>query len=160
MCEVPPSGCRNRWGRSSPNDTRVCTRFVARLRATLNQSGRSDDLLEYRRETAPASTGIRLLRALVVHRDPEAASALVAVLGASNGSASTVAATVLLDPSALATALARDEADAVVCALPPSDPQLDAIRQVCDKTGIALVLTDPGAGRVARAAAGCAAHEP
>jgi diguanylate cyclase (GGDEF)-like protein/PAS domain S-box-containing protein len=108
----------------------------------------------------PASTGNRPLRAFVVHRDPEAASALVDALSASNGSASAVAATALLDPSALATGLARGEADAVVCALPPSDDALDAIRLTCDTAGIALILTDPDAGPAATAAQGCAAHEP
>lgn len=102
------------------------------------------------------------LRALVVHRDSQAASALVDVLSASNGSAAAVAATALLDPSALASALARDEADAVVCALPPG-AELDAIRQACETAGIALVLTDPDAGpaaATAQASNGCAAHEP
>jgi diguanylate cyclase (GGDEF)-like protein/PAS domain S-box-containing protein len=100
------------------------------------------------------------LRALVVHRDPTTASALVAVLGASNGRASPVAATALLDPCALPGALGRGEADAVVCALPPSDEALVAVRETCALAGIALVLTDPDAGAVAHDARTQAAHEP
>jgi diguanylate cyclase (GGDEF)-like protein/PAS domain S-box-containing protein len=100
------------------------------------------------------------LRALVVHRDPQVASALVAVLGTTNGGAGAVAATALSDPAALAAALGRGETDAVVCALPPSDGELDAIRRACELTGTALVLTDPDAGPVAHAAQGRAAHEP
>ena len=102
----------------------------------------------------------RPLRALVVHRDPEVATVLVDVLGTANGSPGTVAAEALPDPSQLAGMLARGEADAVVCALPPSDTELDAIRRTCEDAGVALVLTDPAAGPVAAAADSHAAHEP
>jgi diguanylate cyclase (GGDEF)-like protein/PAS domain S-box-containing protein len=94
------------------------------------------------------------LRALVVHRDPEAASALVDVLGAADGS---IVATALTDPSALPTALGRGDVDAVVCALPPGE-QLDAVAQAAAVAGgVALVLTDPAAA--ARADVHVA-HEP
>ncbi|HEX4805444.1 MAG TPA: EAL domain-containing protein [Conexibacter sp.] len=100
------------------------------------------------------------MRALVVHRDPQAASALVDALGTTNGRAGTVAATAVLDPAPLAGMLARGEADAVVCALPPADAALEAIRRTCEAAGVALVLTDPGAASAAAEAGGRAAHEP
>jgi len=93
------------------------------------------------------------LRALVVHRDPPAASQLAAALG-------DVQATLLHDPCQLPGILARGEADAVVCALPPTDTALIAVRETCDLAGVALVLTHPDAGDVARQARGCAVHEP
>jgi len=119
-------------------------------------SGRFDDHFEYRRQIARLDTGKPSLRALVVHRDPQAAAALVAALGLPNGKPSPVEATALLDPCALAGVLGRGEADAVVCALPPADAAFDAVRETCELAGIALVLTDPDA----HATAGGAAHEP
>jgi len=107
--------------------------------------------------TPPGLTGEPSLRALVVHRDPEAASALVDVLGTTNGRADAVAAAALLDPDALDGALARGEAEAVVCALAPSDAALEAVRRACEAAGVALVLTDPAAGPAAHSHA---AHEP
>lgn len=103
------------------------------------------------------------MRALVVHRDPTVAAALVELLGAPAGAAGSpgpVTATALLDPCALPGALGRGEADAVVCALPPSDAGLVAVRETCELAGVALVLTDPEAEAVARDAHGCTAHEP
>jgi diguanylate cyclase (GGDEF)-like protein/PAS domain S-box-containing protein len=100
-------------------------------------------------------TGLHPLRALVVHRDPQAASALVDLLGAPNGRPSIVSAAALLDPCGLAVALGRGEVDAVVCALPPSDEAFAAVRETCELAGVALVLTDPDA----HAAEG-AAYEP
>jgi diguanylate cyclase (GGDEF)-like protein/PAS domain S-box-containing protein len=94
------------------------------------------------------------LRALVVHRDPEAASVLVDALGAPNGKPSPVSATALLDPGALAGALGRGDVDAVVCALPPSDAAFAAVRETCELAGVALVMTDRDA------AAGSHAYEP
>ena len=99
------------------------------------------------------------MRALVVHRDPQAASALVDALAASNGTPG-IPARSLLDPGALPGTLARGEADAVVCALSPQDGELEQIRRTCETAGVALVLTDPDAGPVAARSQGCAAHEP
>jgi diguanylate cyclase (GGDEF)-like protein/PAS domain S-box-containing protein len=93
--------------------------------------------------------GRDLLRALVVHRDPEAAAVLVDALG-------DVSATALLDPCMLAGVLGRGEADAVVCGLPPADRAFIAVRETCELAGIALVLTDPNA----HAGPGAVAHEP
>lgn len=100
------------------------------------------------------------MRALVLHRDPQAASALVDALGVRNGTPGSVAARTLPDPAELPALLARGEVDAVVCALPPRDAQLDHVRRACETAGIALVLTDPDAGPVAARAQGCAVHEP
>jgi len=102
------------------------------------------------------------VRALVVHRDPKAASLLVDAIGTANGSAGAVAAAPLLDPAALSGMLARGEAEAVVCALAPSDASLAAVRDICELAGVALVLTDPdpAAGALAAQSHGCAAHEP
>ncbi len=104
------------------------------------------------------------MRALVVHRDPEAASALAETLGACDGA---IAATVLADPAQLGGALGRDEADAVVCGLAPDDPALSEIRRTADAAGVPVVLTHPDAaalaaepGTPAAIAAGAAAHEP
>ncbi|MBS1869455.1 MAG: EAL domain-containing protein [Actinobacteria bacterium] len=95
------------------------------------------------------------MRALVVHRDPTAASALVDAL-----TADALVATALPDPAALPGALGRGEADAVVCALPAGDAALEQVRDACERAGVALVLTDPSAAAAAQAAQGCAAHEP
>jgi diguanylate cyclase (GGDEF)-like protein/PAS domain S-box-containing protein len=106
--------------------------------------------------TAPVGTGTAPLRALVVHRDPEAASALVDLLGAPNGRPSPVLATALPDPCALAGVLGRGETDAVVCALAPTDAALAAVRETCELAGVALVLTHPDAPPAEIRAA----HEP
>ncbi|HMJ02599.1 MAG TPA: PAS domain S-box protein, partial [Conexibacter sp.] len=85
------------------------------------------------------------MRALVVHRDPEAASVLVDALGAGEDP---IAATVLTDPPALQAALGRGDVDVVVCALAPS-AELDALVDATAAAGLALVLTDPAAGAAA-----------
>src|SRR5437868_2127042 len=132
MCEVPPGGCRIRWGGAS----RTIRGFARRSwQGPVQRSTNQADLtMPWDTVVKPARRrpGIAPFRALVVHRDPEAASALVDVLSASNGSASAVAATVLADPSALATTLARGEAEAVVCALTPQDHEFTAVRETCD----------------------------
>jgi diguanylate cyclase (GGDEF)-like protein/PAS domain S-box-containing protein len=88
------------------------------------------------------------LRALVVHRDPETASALVDALAAAD---EPIAAVAVTDPGALPAALGRGDVDVVVCGLAPDAPELSAVVAA----GLALVLTDP-------AAAGTTphAHEP
>lgn len=109
----------------------------------------------------PAPTGGNcLLRALVVHRDPEAASALVQALAAAD---EPVAATAHTDIATLHAALGRGDVDAVACGLPPGD-ELEALACATAAAGLALVLTDPAAAEHAAdtTPAGCpgAAHEP
>ena len=106
--------------------------------------------------------GIALLRALVVHRDPEAASALVDVLGAPNGSAELPSSrrrcwTRVRSPAR--SVAARPTRSSARCRRPTQ--ALVAVRETCELAGIALVLTDPDAGATpSRDAHGCAAHEP
>jgi diguanylate cyclase (GGDEF)-like protein/PAS domain S-box-containing protein len=129
---------------------------MARIRAELVQAGRSADSFEYRRADRPAPTGTRLLRALVAHRDPEAASALVYALAAAT---QPIAAEALTDLDTLRAVLGRGEHDAVVCGLPPS-PALDAVVEAVTGAGLALVLTDAAAAPVAARPTPHVAHEP
>lgn len=93
------------------------------------------------------------MRALVVHRDPGSASALVDALAAADDP---IAAAVAADLAALRAALAHPDVDAVIVALAPTDGAFaDALEAAAHR---ALVLTHPDARQQAAAAHAC--HEP
>lgn len=107
--------------------------------------------------TRPARPGSPSLRALVIHRDPEASAALAGALAAADPP---LAAATLLDPGTVRTALDREEAVALVCGL-PAGAELDEVIAAAGAAGVPLVLTDPAAGEQLAAADGEGPiHEP
>lgn len=81
------------------------------------------------------------MRALVIHRDPVVASALVDALAAAR---EPIAAEALGDVAALPAALGRGDVDVVVCGLTAAD-DLQAVFDAALVADVALLLTDPAA---------------